>query len=262
VPLRFVEFESPNEPLSRKIICANLLDLSARGAVGNEGANFTLRRTFMNRKRFLWIVSAFAALVLGVGTPTYAQAPLSRHLRGTISDYTPLISSLSPTGPWEMRGQWSLHLKSDSGKADFSAFMTMELSDSGVPAAGKNLTDPASRSAHTHHILMTDATVSTDPVDLGNCPAFSPTNTPKLAVNGSANFISGNGNSAPFEKLGPTRLQICISGGTDGTSEVNYSNMTVVMSGPAADKHFGSQPIHGAVRFVRSSEDDGDKDGR
>jgi len=215
----------------------------------------------MIRKRLLRMVSAFVVLVPAAVTTTQAQAPVPRYFSGILSDYTPLISTLSPTGPWEMRGHWSLQVKGDSGKADFSAFMTMELSDSGVAAAGKNLTDPASRSAHTHHILMTDATVSTDPADLADCPTFSPTNTPKLVVYGPANFISGNGNSAPFEKLGPTTLRVCISGGTDGTSEVNYSNMTLVMAGPAADKHFGPQPIHGVVRFVRSS-DDGDKDRR
>jgi len=215
----------------------------------------------MIRKRLFWMVSAFVVLVLATVTTAQAQAPVPRHFSGILSDYTPLISTLSPTGPWEMRGHWSLQVKGDSGKADFSAFMTMELSDSGVAAAGKNLTDPASRSAHTHHIFMTDATVSTDSADLANCPTFSPTNTPKLVVNGPASFISGNGNSAPFEKFGPTTLQVCISGGTDGTSEVNYSNMTLVMAGPAADKHFGPQPIHGAVRFVRNS-DDGDKDRR
>lgn len=215
----------------------------------------------MNRKRLLWIVNALAALVFAASITTQAQAPLPYHLTGIISDYTPLIPSLNPTGPWEMRGHWSLHLNRDTGKADFSAFMTMELSDSGVVAAGKNMTDAASRSPHTHHVLMTGAKVSTEPVDLASCPTFSPTNTPKLVVNGPANFISGNGNSAPFEKLGPTRLQVCISGGTDGTSEVIYSNMTLAMMGPAADKHFGAQPIHGVVRFVRSSDGE-DEDGR
>jgi hypothetical protein len=174
----------------------------------------------MVRKRLLWMVSAFAVPLLAAVTTAQAQTPIPRHLSGILSDYTPLISTLSPTGPWEMRGHWSLQVKGDSGKADFSAFMTMELSDSGVAAAGKNLTDPASRSAHTHDILMKDANVSTDPADLANCPTFSPTNTPKLVVNGPANFISGNGNPAPFEKLGTTMLQVCISGGTDGTSKV------------------------------------------
>jgi hypothetical protein len=210
----------------------------------------------MNGKR-LWLTARIlAVLVLAAGTGALAQAPLPEHLSGIISDYTPLISTLSPTGPWEMRGHWSLHLKGRSDKADFSAYMTMELSDSGVAAAGKNLADPASRSAHTHHIVMSDATVSSDPSETSSCPAVSPANTPKFVVNGTANFISGNGNSAPFEKLGATNLQVCISGGDGPTEEVQYSNMTLVMTGPAADKHFGPQAIHGVVRFPHNDDRD------
>jgi len=209
----------------------------------------------MKSKRSWSMAGIFAVLVLAGSTGALAQAPLPGHLSGIISDYTPLISTLSPTGPWEMRGRWSLDLEGRSGEADFSAYMTMELSDSGVAAAGKNLADPTSRSAHTHHILMTDATVSTDPTDLGNCPTFSPGNTALFVVTGTANFISGNGNAGPFEKFGPTTLKVCISGGTDGTSEVQYSNMTLEMIGPAADKHFGSQAIHGVVRLPRKDDD-------
>jgi hypothetical protein len=209
----------------------------------------------MNNKRLWWTARIIAVLVLSVGTAALAQARMPNHFSGIINDYTPLISTLSPTGPWEMRGHWALHLKGNSGQADFSAYMTMELSDSGIAAAGGNLTDPKSRSAHTHHIVMTDATVSSDPSDTSTCPTFSPANTALFVVTGTANFISGNGNAAPFEKLGPTILQVCISGGTDGTSEVQYSNMTLVMTGPAANKHFGSQPIHGVVRFPREDDD-------
>jgi len=214
----------------------------------------------MNNKLFSWAGRIIAVLALSLPFGALAQAPRPEHLSGIISDYTPLISTLNPTGPYEIRGHWSLHLKGRSDKADFSAYMTMELSDSGVAAAGGNLADPKSRGAHTHHILMTDAAVSSDPSDTSTCPTFSPANTALFVVTGPANFISGNGNAAPFEKLGPTTLQVCISGGTDGTSEVQYSNMTLVMSGPAAAKHFGSQPIHGVVRFPRKSDEgDGDR---
>jgi hypothetical protein len=214
----------------------------------------------MANKRFWLTARILMVLVLAAGTGALAQGPMPHDFSGILSDYTPLISTLSPTGPYEMRGHWSLHLKGRSDKADFSAYMTMELSDSGVAAAGGNLADPKSRGAHTHHIVMTDATVSWEPSDTSTCPTFSPTNTALFVVTGTANFISGNGNAAPFEKLGPTTLQVCISGGTEGTSEVKYSNMTLVMSGPAAEKHFGSQPIHGVVRFPRGSdESDGDR---
>lgn len=211
----------------------------------------------MSSKRLWSTARMIAGLVLSVGTAALAQAPMPDHLSGIISDYTPLISTLNPTGPWEMRGHWALHLKGNSGKADFSAYMTMELSDSGIAAAGGNLADPKSRSAHTHHIVMKDATVSSDPSETSTCPTFSPANTALFVVTGPANFISGNGNAAPFETLGQTTLQVCISGGTDGTSEVQYSNMTLVMTGPAANKHFGSQPIHGVVRLPREDDDHG-----
>lgn len=199
----------------------------------------------------------FAILVLGLGVAALAQdPPPPEDLGGIISDYTPLNSTLSPTGPWELRGHWSLHVKGNSGQADFSAYLSMELSDYGVTANGGNVTDPKSRSAHAHHIVMTDATVSSDPSDTSSCPAVSPSNTAKFVVNGPAKFISANGNSAPFEALGPTTLQVCISGGTDGTSEIQYSNMTLAMTGPAATKHFGSQPIHGVVRFPHNADAD------
>jgi len=208
----------------------------------------------MNNKRFWLTARILAVLVLAAGTAALAEAPRPDHFSGSISDYTPLISNLSPTGPWEMRGHWTLQLKGKSDKADFSAYMTMELSDSGVAAAGASLADPTNRHAHTHHIVMTDATVSSEAPETSTCPALSPANTALFVVTGPANFISGNGNAAPFEKLGPTTLQVCISGGTDGTSEVQYSNITLVMSGPAADKHFGPQPIHGVVRFADNSK--------
>src|SRR5581483_516205 len=111
---------------------------------------------------------------------------------------TPLVATATATGPWEMRGQWSIDLKGNSGTADFSALMSMGLSDYWILNTKADASDPAIRSAHTHHIVMSDATVSTDPADTGRCPATSPANTVRFVVNGTANFISGNGNAAPF----------------------------------------------------------------
>ena len=62
---------------------------------------------------------------------------------------------------------------------------------------------------------------------------------------GRRSLLQANGSPGPFEKNGPTTLQVCVTGGTD----VAYSNMTIVMTGPATG-HFGTQPIHGVVRFV------------
>jgi hypothetical protein len=221
----------------------------------------------MKSKTLWWAVRVVGVLVLAAATGALAQdPPLPEHLSGTLSDYTPeLPTTYNPRGPWEMRGHWSLHLKDRSDKADFSAYVAMELSDSGVAVAGADPTKAASRSAHTHHIVMTDATVSTDPADLtdvSKCPTFSPSNTPRFVVEGTAKFISGNGNDAPFEKNGTalTTLYVCISGATYDTPgvtpEVRFSNMTLTMVGPAADKHFGPQAINGVVRFVRNGDND------
>ncbi|HUL35394.1 MAG TPA: hypothetical protein VL128_16025 [Candidatus Eisenbacteria bacterium] len=203
-------------------------------------------------------VRTLAVLALTTGAGVLAQAPLPDHLSGILSDYSGVVSG---AGPWDMRGHWSLQLKGNSGKADFSAFMTMELSDYGVTRVGKDPAVAANRGAHTHHIVMTDATVSTNPSDLSACPAFSPSNTPKLVVNGTANFISGNGNDATFEKNGSatSMLQICISGATHDesgvTPEVEYSNMTLVFGAPATT-HFGTDPVHGVVRSPHKDRDD------
>ena len=200
----------------------------------------------MNGTRLRRIAGMVVALTAMLGSGALAWNSTPEHFRGTLSDYTPLNSAATPTGPYEMRGHWSLDLKRD-GKADFSAYMTMELSDYYLWSANVTPTDSKARGAHTHHIQLTDAKVTHGPTD---CPVDAPTTTARFAVNGMADFITGNGNSAPFEKSGPTTLQVCVTGGSD----VAYSNVTVVMTGPATG-HFGTQPIHGVVRFVGREEE-------
>lgn len=187
-------------------------------------------------------------VTLAVSSGALAWNSTPEHFQGTISDYTPLNSGASPSGPYEMRGHWSLDLKRD-GKADFSAYMTMELSDYWVWFSKSDPSDPAIRGAHTHHIVMNDAKVTHGATD---CPGDSPANTTRFALNGTADFITGNGNPGPFEAKGPTTLQVCVTGGTD----VTYSNMTMALKGPATG-HFGTQPIHGVIRFEQKN--DGDK---
>ena len=56
---------------------------------------------------------------------------------------------------------------------------------------------------------------------------------------------SGNGGPASFEAKGASTMQVCITGG----SEVEFSNLTLVYTGPATG-HFGPQAIHGVVTKV------------
>lgn len=161
------------------------------------------------------------------------------HFTGVLSDYTP---STVPGGPYEMRGDWSLDV-SRSGTANFSAAIAMITSDYGISSPTQvDPANPATRSPHTHHVSMTNATVS---YDTSVCPTNGPATTGAgVVVTGTA-VIAGNGGPASFESKGSSTLQVCIIGG----SEVDYSNITFVFSGPATG-HFGTQPIHGVVGVV------------
>ncbi len=68
-----------------------------------------------------------AVLMLGVATGLLAQTSTPLQFSGVIHDYSP-ATTVMPMGPWEMRGSWTLTLDG-TGKGDFSAALTMELSD-------------------------------------------------------------------------------------------------------------------------------------
>lgn len=219
-------------------------------------------------KTLRWALRIVAVLVLGASTSALAQAPTPVHFSGLINDYSPETISGKVVGPWEMHGKWSLDLKGRSGLADFSAEMTMELSDHALEveianalAAGTvppSFDDPETRIPHTHHITMKDAQVSYPAA--GVCPAYAapaPTN-PGFMVTGSA-YITGNGGPAPFSKNDTvlSMLQVCVNGGTD----VPFSNVTLVFGAPASG-HFGMQAIHGVVREPRTPDRDDDQDNR
>ena len=209
----------------------------------------------MNSKGFSLAVRVIAVVVLVLATGAVAHTQKHTKIRGIVNDYT---AATGVGGPWEMHGSWSLDVNVDSGKADFFGVMTMEHPDSwiaanpGAPPNPPNIDTPVSRNPHTHHITMTDAMVTTD---MSVCPPNSPATTSAgLVVTGPVS-ITGNGTAAPFEKKGPSTLQVCITGGT----EVPFSNVSLVLTG-FATSHFGTNAINGVVRSVRNS-DDHDHDG-
>ena len=220
----------------------------------------------MNSKALRWMAGAVAVVVLALGICARAQARTPTHFSGLINDYSPETISGKVVGPWEMHGKWSLDLKGTSGLADFSAEMTMELSDHAMEVAIANalaagtvpptFDDPETRTPHTHHITMKDAKVSYPAP--GACPAYAPpvTTNPGFMVTGPA-YITGNGSPAPFSKNDTvlSMLQVCVNGGSD----VPFSNVTLVFGAPASG-HFGAQAIHGVVhRPKRSDPDDRDR---
>ena len=194
----------------------------------------------MKRAKYIAGIFGIAIALSGVAL-VVAQAQDLRPVRfsGVVNDYSPSTVS---GGPYEIRGDWALDV-ARSGTASFSADLNMETSDYGITGATQvDPTNPATRSPHTHHISMTNVTVS---YDTSVCPANNPPTTVSgLVVNGTAT-TSGNGGPASFESKGASTLQVCIMGG----SEVTFSNVTLVYTGPATG-HFGSQPIHGVVRSV------------
>ena len=145
----------------------------------------------MKSKVLSWAVRIAAVLLLAVGTGVLAQGPVPLHFRGLINDYTPQTISGKTVGPWEMHGTWSLDVKGRSGLADFSAAMTMQLSDHAMDVAIANGTvtngvlttfdDPETRIPHTHHITMKNATVSNV---TGSCPVYLPASYHKRRIHG------------------------------------------------------------------------------
>ncbi|MGH9743552.1 MAG: hypothetical protein ACRD51_14500 [Candidatus Acidiferrum sp.] len=207
----------------------------------------------MNSKRFWSTARICAVLALAAATAALAHDPPSPdHFRGIINDYPVSTDSTgATTGPWELRGPWSLKLNSRSGTADFSAALTMLFSDL---AAGTGATTDTRRQ-HTHHLTMTGATAIENPPQT-DCPAGItpyPTYTWQLEVTGMAS-VTGNGGS-PFGA--PVPLQVCIGGGPD----IQNSNVTLVFTKLASGEpspatyHFGAQAIHGVVRFVHTPDE-------
>jgi len=209
---------------------------------------------------FFVLVVASTNFALAQGRPV--------HFSGLINDFTLTQANGGPAGgPWEMHGKWTIELRGESGRGSFSADMTM--SDLGTTPSNTvppvSVLDPTKpgNSPHTHHIVLANATVTTDPDKLAeSCPKDSPATTPRFMLSGTVAIITGNGSTATFENnppmippLPPTSvLQVCVTGGNpEDPFSVRYSNITLqFQTGSKAIKHFGAdssttQAIHGVV---------------
>lgn len=189
----------------------------------------------MTGKSFERAVGMIAIVLLAAARPMPAQdPPPAVHLSGLINDYTP-VSGVS--GPWEMRGEWSLNLKGDSGKASFSANLNMTHSDYWValnPGAADDDSATTGRHPHTHLITVSDATITT--LAGGG-----------FELSGRVN-VTADGSAAPFmskcSDATPCNLTIDVVGG----KVLPLSNITLTFSGPPTS-HFGTQAIHGFIRM-------------
>jgi hypothetical protein len=162
--------------------------------------------------------------MLAIATSALAQTPAPTQFSGVINDYSP--STSMPMGPWEMRGPWTLTLNQDPSKADFTATLTMELSDYTRNASNIDSTSPTTgRMQHTHHIAIVAGSIKQ--LDSGGFELSGPVT------------ITKDGSPAP---LAASTLTVDITGG----KSVGFSNITLQFLG-GATVHFGPQLIHGVV---------------
>lgn len=200
----------------------------------------------MNRRFLNWAVGVTLVLMLASGADALAQRQV--HFSGLISDYT---SSTVKGGPWELHGNWTLDLRGESGKADFSTDMTM--SDYGSTNGAIDPQKPGN-TPHVHHVVLKDATVQWN---MDGCPSFpAPTsNNFGFQFTGQVSLLTGNGGPAPFDPAPPqSPLTVCVTGviGQDGS--VAYSNITLEFGAPA-NSHFGvGTVIHGVVTKTEQPE--------
>ena len=201
-------------------------------------------------------VRALSLLLLVSATSAWAQhggLPQERkpiHFSGLFNDYVPLSATISGS-PYEMHGQWSMDLHPEFGTADFAADMTMSgFGRTPANATPPNAVDPTQPlvNPHTHHIKLTNVRITWDMI---GCPPWGTPTLQGFQLNGTVSLITGNGSIGTFEPNPPqSTLQVCVSGGNDVQFSIPNSNMTMVFAGPAANKHFGPQAIHGVVRIA------------
>jgi hypothetical protein len=179
----------------------------------------------MKSKTFWRAVRNAGILMLALTTGVLAQTPQPTQFSGVINDYSP-ATTVTPMGPWEMRGPWTLTLNGATGTADFTATLTMELSDYTRNSTNIDTTSGASgRMQHTHNIAIKAGTVTQ--IATGG-----------FELSGSAT-ITKDGSPAP---LAASTLSVDITGG----ESVGFSNITLQFEG-GATVHFGPQLIHGVV---------------
>jgi hypothetical protein len=200
------------------------------------GANSKNREDFVMKSKGLWrAIQMVTVVLLAVAPRMLAQDPPPVvHLSGLINDYTP-VSGVS--GPWEIRGEWSLELKGDSGKATFSANVNMTHSDYWVvlnPGAADDDSAMTGRHPHTHLITVSKATITA------------------LAGGGfelsGQVFVTADGDAAPFMSKCSDTTQCKLTIDVVGGNVLPLSNITLTFSGPPTT-HFGTQAIHGFIRM-------------
>ena len=168
-----------------------------------------------------WMTTGLFMLMACFGA--FAQSTTVK-LSGLINDYTP--SNVTPTGPWEVRGDWTLILHPTLAKANFTAALTMVRSDYWVNQNSTTVDDPSQRVPHTHHVTLINGSVTSI--------------TNGFEVTGTAT-VTANGGAPPFGLSVPVVIDVT------GNADVAHSNIKLTFQSPG-DGHFGMEPLEGVVR--------------
>ena len=138
-----------------------------------------MRRKAFNRAARIIPVVILTVLVLTASIGALAQDSMPRYLSGVINAYSPQSTNgTTTTGPYEIRGPWSLSLNAAGTLASFSAALNMGESDSWVLTQNPINLDPAVRGAHTHHIRLVGKVTQT-------ATGFQVAGTAVVTLNGS-----------------------------------------------------------------------------
>lgn len=165
----------------------------------------------MQRLAIAAVIAVGCSVILVLGALTrqsHAQRGTTFARSGIIADFTPVLDA---NGPWQVSGLWTVRLN-QTGRGDLTVAINMVRAES------------LTRSAHTHHVTLTNATVSALPNG--------------LRLRGIA-VITSNGNLAGFS--GST-----VTADITGGNAIYTSNIALSFEGGAVG-HFGDQPIHGVV---------------
>jgi len=162
----------------------------------------------MNARMFWHAAVVATALIMS----REAQAQSQFKIEGEIHDFTGPMTPADPLGPRQIDNEWSLTLNTANGKVGFMASLNMIRSD--------NVT----RSAHTHHVRITDAQVT--PITNG------------YRVSGPAT-ITSNGAAAGFSGS-PVDFEIT------GGGAVPFATVKLKFGGGAIG-HFGEASLGGVV---------------
>jgi hypothetical protein len=173
-----------------------------------------------------YAIALIATTTVLMAPAASAQDAPEMRMTGILADHV-WVDVGAGQGAWQVTGTWSARVSGSSGKGEFVAAILGVRSDLWVIQTEANA-QTTTRSPHTHHVALLDATVSAIPGG--------------IRLSGNA-VITTNGNVADFSG---SLVIVDITGG----NTLQFSNMQLTFLG-ASTGHFGSHTYDGVVTIER-----------